>query len=176
MVEVTALLTRIASEVTLFRGMNRTCLERLLWRAERVSKIENELFFDEGEDGASFFVLLLGAVSVEKRHGSQWVELAKLQPGACFGEMTLIDDKIRSARVRALGDAMALYINNRAFENDHEILSVLYRNIARVQTRRLREFNGELAEFRAHRQAPASEPPRVDDEVETVRPAEPKKG
>jgi hypothetical protein len=71
---------------------------------------------------------------------------------------------------------MALYINNRSFENDHEILSVLYRNIARVQTRRLREFNGELAEFRAHRQAPASEPPRVDDEVETVRPAEPKKG
>lgn len=163
MVEVTALLTRVASEVTLFRGLNRTGLERLLLRAERVSRNEHELFFDEGEVASSFFVLLLGAVAVEKRHGRQWVELARLQPGACFGEMTLIDDKIRSARVRALGNAMALHINNRAFENDHEILSVLYRNIAKIQTRRLREFNGELAEFRAQRQVPAGEPPRLDD-------------
>lgn len=167
MVEATTLLTRIASEVALFRGMNRSALERLLWRAGRVSRSENALFFDEGEDGASFYALLQGKVAVEKRHDGQWVELVQLRPGDCFGEMTLIDDRVRSARVRALDECVALHINNRALENDHEILSVLYRNIARIQTRRLRALNGELAEFRSARQTEVQEAPLVDDEADS---------
>ena len=56
----------------------------------------------EGDDGESFYVLLLGKVSVDKRSGGKWVPLSELGPGETFGEMTLIDDKVRSARVRTL--------------------------------------------------------------------------
>ena len=63
MVDASSLLMKIASRVELFQGLGRVALERLLSRAERVSKEEGELFFDEGEDGASFYLLLLGEAS-----------------------------------------------------------------------------------------------------------------
>jgi CRP-like cAMP-binding protein len=166
MVDASSLLMKIASRVELFQGLGRIALERLLSRAERVSKEEGELFFDEGEDGASFYVLLLGEARVEKKRGTQWVPLVTLKPGESFGEMTLVGDKIRSARVRACSEAVSLCINNRALDNDHEILAALYRNIAKLTTRRLRGFNGELAEFRAARQAPEIVPPTVSDRID----------
>jgi CRP/FNR family cyclic AMP-dependent transcriptional regulator len=166
MVDASSLLMKIASRVELFQGLGRIALERLLSRAERVSKEEGELFFDEGEDGASFYVLLLGEARVEKKRGAQWVPLVTLKPGESFGEMTLVGDKIRSARVRACSEAVSLCINNRALDNDHEILAALYRNIAKLTTRRLRGFNGELAEFRAARQAPEIVPPTVSDRID----------
>lgn len=169
MVDASSLLMKIASRVELFQGLGRIALERLLSRAERVSKGEGELFFDEGEDGASFYVLLLGEARVEKKRGAQWVPLVTLKPGESFGEMTLVGDKIRSARVRACTEAVSLCINNRALDNDHEILAALYRNIAKLTTRRLRGFNGELAEFRAARQAPEILPPTVDDRIDDER-------
>jgi CRP-like cAMP-binding protein len=166
MVDASSLLMKIASRVELFQGLGRVALERLLSRAERVSKKEGELFFDEGEDGASFYVLLLGEARVEKKRGAQWVPLVTLKPGESFGEMTLVGDKIRSARVRACTEAVSLCINNRALDNDHEILAALYRNIAKLTTRRLRGFNGELAEFRSSRQAPEIVPPTVSDRID----------
>ncbi|MGA1288447.1 MAG: hypothetical protein ACO3ZK_13180, partial [Rubrivivax sp.] len=63
-------------------------------------------------------------------------------------------------------EAVSLCINNRALDNDHEILAALYRNIAKLTTRRLRGFNGELAEFRAARQAPEIVPPTVSDRID----------
>lgn len=166
MVDASSLLMKIASRVELFQGLGRVALERMLFRAERVSKEEGELFFDEGEDGASFYVLLLGEARVEKKRGAQWVLLATLKPGESFGEMTLVGDKVRSARVRASTEAVSLCINNRALDNDHEILASLYRNIAKLTTRRLRGFNGELAEFRAARAAPEIVPPTVDQRLD----------
>ena len=165
MVDSTTLLMRLAAEVALLRGMGRPALERVLHRASRVGRAKGEHFFDDGEDGASFYVLMSGCVAVQKRSGETWVTLVTMQAGEAFGEMTLIGDRVRSARVLALDDCVALHIQNRALENDHEVLSTLYRNIARVQTRRLRAFNSELAEYRAMRM-PAAEPAAEADEGE----------
>ena len=96
-----ALMLRLASHVSLFSGMPRTALIRLLARAERATKPPQGLFFDEGEMGTSFYVLVMGQVVVEKRSKGHWVELSQLKPGDTFGEMSLLDEKYRSARVRA---------------------------------------------------------------------------
>jgi CRP-like cAMP-binding protein len=149
MPDTDALLLRIASHVTLFSGMGRSALEQLLSRAEKITRKDGQLFFDEGDAGESFYVLLLGKVSVDKRSGGKWVPLSELVPGDTFGEMTLIDDRVRSARVRAVGDCVALHFNGPRIRDLHEAMAVVYRSIARLQTRRLKATNIEMADHRA---------------------------
>lgn len=144
-----SLLLRIATSVALFAGMGRPLLESMLGRAEKVVRKEGQLFFDEGDEGESFYVLLMGKVSVEKRSSGKWVPLVELKPGDTFGEMTLIDEKVRSARVRAVADSVALYFHGARLKDAHEAMAIVYRNIARMQTRRLKAFNIEVAEQRA---------------------------
>lgn len=143
------LLLRIASHVSLFAGMPRPLLERLLARSERVSRSNHQLFFDEGESGESFYIMVKGSAVVEKKSGSHWVSLGTVAPGDSFGEMTLIDEKIRSARVRATGDCVCLYFSGARLKDAPELLAGIYRNIARLQTRRLKAANVEVVSFKA---------------------------
>lgn len=145
------LLIRIASQVAIFAGMGRHTLEQLLTRAEKVTLLEDELFFDEGEPGESFYVLLLGKVAVEKKSGSRWINLRELNPGDSFGEMTLIDEKIRSARVRAVTQCVTLHFQGARLRDAHEAMAVMFRNIAKMQTRRLKASSVEVADHIARR-------------------------
>ena len=98
------------------------------------------------------FVVAEGEVAVSRKDGGISVELARLAPGAFFGEMSLIDKEYRSASVRAASDARLLQLTN---ENLH-IFAKNYRNgftwvvvnIARVLSSRLREVNRRLTENR----------------------------
>lgn len=54
----------------------------------------------EGEPGESMFILLSGAVKVQR--GSPPVALARLGPGSLFGELSLVTDAPRSATVTAI--------------------------------------------------------------------------
>jgi CRP-like cAMP-binding protein len=156
------LLLRLASNVSLFAGMPRSLLERLLARSERVSRSENQLFFDEGEEGESFYVLLKGSATVEKKSGPHWVPLATVAPGDTFGEMTLIDEKVRSARVRATSDAVCLYFAGARLKDAPELLAGIYRNIARLQTRRLKAVNVEVVSFKAREMGSGGSSVEVD--------------
>ena len=144
-----ALLMKISSSVGLFAGMGRSMLESLLANAERVTLAKPGLFFDEGQEGDSFYVLVVGRAVVEKKRRGRWIQLASLMPGDTFGEMTLIDDKIRSARVRATADCVALRFHGSRLRSEPEVMSVVYKNIAKLQTRRLKASNEDVAGFRA---------------------------
>ena len=145
------LLLRLASHVSLFTGMPRTALVRLLGRAERVTKAPQGLYFDEGEMGASFYVLLMGQVVVEKRASGHWVELSQLQPGDTFGEMSLVDEKYRTARVRALSPSVCLCIQGRGLEDSPDIQAVIFKNMARMLSKRLKNTSVEVASFKAEK-------------------------
>lgn len=144
-----ALLMKISSGVGLFAGMGRSMLERVLANAERVTLAQQGLFFDEGQEGDSFYVLVVGKAVVEKKRRGRWIQLASLQPGDTFGEMTLIDDKIRSARVRATAASVALRFHGSRLRSEPEVMAVVFKNIAKLQTRRLKASNAEVAGFKA---------------------------
>lgn len=145
------LLLRLASHVSLFTGMPRTALMRLLGRAERVTQPAEGLFFDEGEMGASLYVLLIGQVVVEKRSSGHWVELSQMKPGDTFGEMSLVDEKYRTARVRALSPSVCLCIQDRALEDSPDIQAVIFKNMARMLSKRLKSTSVEVASFKAEK-------------------------
>ena len=79
--------------------------------------------------------------------------LGTVGPGDSFGEMTLIDDKVRSARVRATSDSVCLYFSGARLKDSPELLAGIYRNIARLQTRRLKAVNVEVVSFKAREMA-----------------------
>jgi len=143
------LLLRLASQVKLFAGLPRTALMRLLGRAERVALPANALFFDQAEPGESFYVLVMGQAVVEVSAGHGWVELTRLNSGDSFGEMTLLDERVRSARVRALEPCVSLHFLGRNLNDSADIQVVILKNMGRQLAQRLKSSSTEVAALKA---------------------------
>ena len=152
---------KVASRVKLFAGMERSLLVTLLAAADKTSVAANELFFNEGDTGESFYVLFIGQVVIERLSGGTWIELARLHPGDSFGEMTLIEEKIRSARVRAVSDCVALYFPMSRLRAHHEVLSGLFLNIAKILVGRLKVSNAMVTDLSTRLAHYEKETPKV---------------
>lgn len=115
-----------------------------------------EIIVMQGESGDCMYVIQAGEVEVLQRQGADEVRLAVLQPGDFFGEMALFEREVRSATVRALGEACVLTVDKRTFMNRvHEDPSLAYR-IVRTMSKRLRAVNREYV--RASSAAPFQPP------------------
>jgi len=76
-----------------------------------------EVVIQEGTKGTSAFIVLSGAVEVLKRSGDKDIRVASLGEGQVFGEMGLIEDRPRSATVKAMTE-LALQVISREGFND----------------------------------------------------------
>lgn len=76
-----------------------------------------EVVIQEGTKGTSAFIVLSGAVEVLKRSGDKDILVATLGEGQVFGEMGLIEDRPRSATVKAMTE-LALQVISREGFND----------------------------------------------------------
>lgn len=129
----------------LFRGLAEKDLFELLLQAELVECQPTEYVIREGEQGQHLFVLIAGQVEITKRAvGSQKI-LQILGPGECFGEMSLIECRARSASVKALTVCKLLRIEGEEIDRLPQISARLYRNIAILLSQRLRHANEILA-------------------------------
>jgi len=132
-------------KVPLFAGLSRLQLIWLLSATSRVTVGANQLYFDEGESADSLYVFIGGEAVVEKRSNDGWQLLSTLKPGQTFGEMAIVDQLPRSARVRAVTNCLALNLKASRLESSPEVAVVIYRNIAAMQTMRLRAANEALS-------------------------------
>jgi small-conductance mechanosensitive channel/CRP-like cAMP-binding protein len=82
--------------------------------AERLYASEEEIVY-EGEPGASMFILRRGRVAVTI--GKDAKEVAAIEAGGYFGEMSLLTGAPRSATVTARGDCTVLEISADAFRD-----------------------------------------------------------
>jgi len=80
--------------------------------AERLYAAEEEIVY-EGEAGSSMFVIRRGRVAVTV--GADHREVAQIDAGGYFGEMSLLTGAPRSATVTARADSAVLEINAEAF-------------------------------------------------------------
>ena len=135
-----ALVTALA-RVSLFAGLTRLQLIWLLNAMTRVSIKSGDLFFDEGDHADCLYVFIAGEAVVEKKNSTGWRTLATLQPSETFGEMAIVDGLPRSARIRALKDCIALSLKSSRLSSSPEIAVEIYRNIAALQSKRLRKMN-----------------------------------
>jgi CRP-like cAMP-binding protein len=138
----------------LFQDLTEDDLEKVREIAHERFFLENEVIFNEGDQGDSLFLIIEGTVRVER--GEAGVEssagttevIAILHSGNIFGEMAIMDRDTRSATVAANEYVKALEIRREDLErllaSDKDLALKCYRNFIRVLCGRLRSTNESL--------------------------------
>ena len=113
-----------------------------------LGKISNdgEVIICEGEEGNCMFVIQEGEVEVFiDGEEEKEIRLGVRGEGEFFGEMAIFDRDVRSATVRALGEARVLTVDKKNFmRRVHEDPSLAFR-LVETMSRRIRELGEEVA-------------------------------
>jgi CRP-like cAMP-binding protein len=101
----------------------------------------------EGDESREMYVIQSGVVLVTRRIGGKRVELAQLERGNFFGEMSLLESVPRNATIRAVGETRLLVIK------PGELLLKMRRNptfaleMLQQMSLRIRRLNVRLADL-----------------------------
>ncbi|WP_206603030.1 Crp/Fnr family transcriptional regulator [Leptolyngbya ohadii] len=109
---------------------------------EQLAFPAKQTIFTQGEEGRSLYVLVSGRVQVHI--GDR--ELARLEQGACFGEMAVFDAEPRSASVTTLEHCECLMLTQQQLYDAIEETPGIAINIVRLMSRRIRHLNQKLNE------------------------------
>ncbi len=130
--------TEISTERQLLQmfgsGLKSADLAEVMETAEIRDVKAGEAIITEGDDGIDIFVIRSGSMVVEKTIGTKPVFLSYLPAGSYVGEMALLDNKKRTATVRAAIKSEVIRIDGRAFrallENKPKLLDRARRDMA----------------------------------------------
>jgi CRP-like cAMP-binding protein len=101
----------LLAEIPMFQGLSDEDREALAQRMTERRFKDKETVFAKGDTGSSMYIVLSGAVQIflpAANKGEPPVVLKDSRTGEYFGELSLFDDKPRSASVVALVDTMLL--------------------------------------------------------------------
>ncbi len=135
--------------VPLFDGLSDDDRNALAERLEHVTLSAGEKVFVKGDAGASMYIVLSGAVQVylgSEEEGLSRVVLKDLRTGEYFGELSLFDDKPRSASVEVLVDAVLLKLTREEFTAQLTVSRSAALGILSEMAQRLRETNAMLSQ------------------------------
>jgi CRP/FNR family transcriptional regulator, cyclic AMP receptor protein len=138
----------LLQRMPVFGGIREDILTFILDLSSKVSVPKGEFFFRQGDQADSMFVLERGKVAILKSWQEREYLLQHRHAGDCFGEVALIDLCPRSASVLAVEDCRAIEVSSttlyRVYEKDLEQLALIYMNMGREVSRRLREADERL--------------------------------
>lgn len=119
---------------------------------------DGETIVREGDIGDCMYVIQAGVVEVTVERDGQETVLRRLQAGEVIGEMALLDRKVRSATVRAVGEARLVTVDRTTLlRRIHEDPSLAF-NLVESMSRRIRQLSDEV---QALRETAASREDRV---------------
>jgi CRP/FNR family transcriptional regulator, cyclic AMP receptor protein len=142
----------LLKKVTLFEGLTSAHLAKVAALLVERDVAAGEYLFREGESGTDFFVVLSGRVRISKIVPGVGEEaLAILEPGAYFGEMSLVDETPRSADAVAHVSCKLGVFRRDDFDQlmftDKEIAYSVLWTFVRTLSTRLRETNEKIKGF-----------------------------
>jgi CRP-like cAMP-binding protein len=109
---------------------------------------DGEVIICQGDVGTCMYVIQEGQVEVVLEGDDQEVQIGVRGPGEFLGEMAIFDRDLRSATVRALGQARVLTVDKKNFmRRVHEDPSLAFR-LVETMSRRIRELNAEVARLK----------------------------
>lgn len=112
---------------------------------------DGDVIVRQGDAGDCMYVVQAGEVEVVAHRDGREVPLRVLGRGEVFGEMSLFDREVRSATVRAKGEARLLTIDKTTFlSRVHEDPTLAF-YIVKTMARRIRELSEEVAQLRSKR-------------------------
>ena len=101
----------VLRRVDLFQHCTYRQLLAFTQASREVEAPTGTLLFQDGQRGTDAYVLVSGAVAIEK----QGTRLARMGAGHYFGELSFLDQPLRSATARVLEDARFLVIDKDSF-------------------------------------------------------------
>lgn len=126
--------------VPIFKELRDDFLVRLASIMDELSFPTKHTIFTQGQEGRSLYILVSGRVKVHL--GNR--ELANLEQGACFGEMSLFDAEPRSASITTLEPCECLMLTQQQLYEAIDETPGIAVNIIRLLSRRIRELNVKL--------------------------------
>ena len=109
---------------------------------------DGEVIICQGEVGNCMYIVQEGQVEVFVEKEGQEIQLELLGEGEIVGEMAIFENEVRSATVRATGQARLLTVDKKNFlRRVHEDPSLAYR-IVQTMSHRIREMNKEVARLK----------------------------
>jgi CRP-like cAMP-binding protein len=127
------------ARVPLFSRLNKEELTGLAGRVQRHSFAEGDEIIKEGDTDRRLFIIVSGSVEVIKGKGERNErKLAAFGPLDYFGEMTLIDDLVRSATVVAKEAVEALSLDQADFLLELDTNPTIAIELLRVMSQRVR--------------------------------------
>ena len=138
--------TEDLKRIPVFRSLPEATLESLAGISHPESYAENQILFEEGAEGDSLYVILAGSAVIQKvidAETQSFKDLAVVEEGDLLGDMSLFDNKPRSATVRAKTDLRVLRIFRGEFDEflrrDASTASVVLGGLVALMSSRLRE-------------------------------------
>ncbi|MDX2193394.1 MAG: cyclic nucleotide-binding domain-containing protein [Gemmatimonadales bacterium] len=144
----------LLKNTAIFAGLDDDELQRVaeICRPQRYKSAE--VIFKEGEPGNRLFIVQEGSVRISRTIPGVGEEaLAVLKPGACFGEMAVLDRSERSTDAIANDACLIQTIARPDFEMlvdfDHELGYKVMKAVVQLLCSRLRATNDSLRSFLA---------------------------
>ena len=100
---------RELKKMSLFADLKRRELRVVDGFMHQRNYLQDEVIFDEGEQGEAFYIVLEGEVLI-CHAGQTDTPIATLHSGNFFGELALLDDAPRSAQARAADNCTLLVL------------------------------------------------------------------
>jgi CRP/FNR family cyclic AMP-dependent transcriptional regulator len=141
-------------EIGLFGGLSDGVLTAML-DGLTVGRVgADEAVFDEGERAREMYVVIDGALALNKRSASgAESRIATVGPGDWTGEMSILDVMPRSCSARATRDSLLLVLSakdlDRLYRADLGAYAMFVMNLARELSRRLRRADAIVADVAA---------------------------
>lgn len=107
--------------------------------AKKIFK-KGDILIREGEQGDRAYVLETGSVEILVLRDSALIQIGTRGPGSIIGEMAMIDDKPRTATVRALEDCEIMEISREDFTHRVDCADPIVKMVMRVIITRYRDM------------------------------------
>lgn len=105
------------------------------------------IIIQENDTGETAYIVKSGRVSVTKESQGESIHICDLEAGSIFGEMSMIDDKPRSATITALEATVVQEIHRDSFFSALQNEQELAVKILRVLFERLRKSNALISQL-----------------------------
>jgi CRP-like cAMP-binding protein len=100
------------AKISIFSNFKKEDLKRLAQKSRYCSYKMGDVIISEGERDGSLYILIKGKVDVVKSYRTKKAKRLRTLRAPCyFGEMALIDDRVRSATVVAREQVNAICLD-----------------------------------------------------------------
>ena len=107
----------LLKDLPLFSKVDLAKLKLLAFTSERLTYEDNEIVFNEGDDGDAAYIILDGTAVVSIAQGSKSLELDRIKRGGFDGDISLLCDVPRTATITAQDALTTLQIKKDTFFN-----------------------------------------------------------